>query len=256
MPGTRRQNQTAEKPTEQQVVNTQVSEQGPLVPLLSTRTLTTASNQNTSSQDVPFSAAASDILSLISNEITPISEDGKVIILSMVKDTQLIIDQKDQTISQMQSNITKPGNKVFELGNQTDEVNQYERRDTLSVSGPMLPLEDPNENTSELIVNFIKYNLHINLTPSIINIAHRLGDRQTQKVTRPIIVKLRSKHEKKYIMNACLTIRPKLYIKESLTPKRQSLFKILWDIRKDHRDLFQQCYKQDRKICVKLKMST
>ena len=53
-------------------------------------------------------------------------------------------------------------------------------------------------------------------------------------------------------MNACITVKPKLYINESLTPNRRSLFKIIWEIRKQHRDLFQQCYTQEEKIYVKV----
>ena len=56
-------------------------------------------------------------------------------------------------------------------------------------------------------------------------------------------------------MNACITVKPNLYINESLTPKRRFLFKKVWDIRKRHRDLFQQCYTQDGKIYVKLRAS-
>ena len=56
-------------------------------------------------------------------------------------------------------------------------------------------------------------------------------------------------------MSACVTVKPNLYINESLTPKYRSLFKKVWDIRKQYRELFQQCYTQDGKIYVKLKTS-
>ena len=56
-------------------------------------------------------------------------------------------------------------------------------------------------------------------------------------------------------MSACVTVKPNLYVNESLTPKRRALFKKVWDIRKQHRDLFQQCYTHDGKIYVKLKVS-
>lgn len=57
------------------------------------------------------------------------------------------------------------------------------------------------------------------------------------------------------IMSACITMRPNLYVNESLTPKRLSIFKTIWNIRKMHREQFQQCYTRDGKIYVKLKCS-
>ena len=56
-------------------------------------------------------------------------------------------------------------------------------------------------------------------------------------------------------MYACITVKSNLHINESLTPKCRSLFKIIWDIRRQHKDLFQQCYTRDGKIVVKLKNS-
>ena len=132
---------------------------------------------------------------------------------------------------------------------------KYERRDTIIVSGPDLPKEELNENSVDVVVRSIRENLHINLNNSNINVAHRLGAKKSQNDSRPIIVKLQSRQTKYTIMNACVTVRPNLYINESLTTKRRSLFKIVWDIRKQHREKFQQCYTNDGKIVVKLKHS-
>ena len=253
----KQQNQATGKNTKQP--NTTPESVQELLSPLSTPTLTvttsqaeatTASNEDTLASDVP-----SDILSLIGNELTHISVEGKVIIRTIVKATQLMINQKDQKITELQNNITKLDNRIVQLENQLDEVNQYERRDTLIVSGPVLPPENSNENSAEVIISAIKDNLHLNITPSDINVAHRLGAKRAPNTTRPIIVKLHSRQMKTEIMNACITVRPKLYINESLTLKRRSLFKIIWEIRKQHRDLFQQCYTQEGKICVKLKIS-
>ena len=100
--------------------------------------------------------------------------------------------------------------------------------------------------------NVIKDNFHLIITASDINVVHRLDAKRAPNTTRPIIVKLHSRQIKTEIMNAYITVRPKLYINESLTPNRRSLFKIIWEIRKQHRDLFQQCYTQEEKIYVKV----
>ena len=59
---------------------------------------------------------------------------------------QLINNQKDEKISQLESHVKQLENRVTELENQVDEVNQYERRDTVIISGPDLPKEQQNEN--------------------------------------------------------------------------------------------------------------
>lgn len=196
-----------------------------------------------------------DILSLISSDIANISPEGKQIVSCIVKAMQIMNSQRDEKITQLQGHITQLENKVTLLENQIDEINQYERRDTIIVGGPALPQENPNENCAEVAIRSIKDNLHINITHSDINVAHRLGSRNSQNTKRPIIVKLHSREKKTEIVKACITVKPNLHINESLTPKRRSLFKIIWDIRRQHRDLFQQCYTQDGKIYIKLRNS-
>lgn len=200
-------------------------------------------------------ASPTDILSLINADTVTISEEGKTIVNTIVKAVQIIINQKDETIKKLQNHVTQLENRVIQLEDQVDEVNQYERRDTIIISGPNLPKEEQNENTVDKIIRSIRDNLHIHIEHKDINVAHRLGSRNTQNTNRPIIVKLHSRQQKHEIMNACVTVRPNLYINESLTPKRRSLFKKVWDVRKQHRDLFQQCYTHDGKIYVKLKAS-
>lgn len=50
-------------------------------------------------------------------------------------------------------------------------------------------------------------------------------------------------------------MKPNLYVNESLTPKLLRLFKMVWNSRKYNRNLFQQLYTKDGKICIKLKCS-
>lgn len=169
-------------------------------------------------------AASADILSLIASDINNISTEGKQIASCIVKAMQIMINQKDDKIVQLQGKISSLENKVTQLENQIDEINQYERRDTVIVGGPALPQESSSENSAEVVVRTIKDNLHINITQSDINVAHRLGSRNSQNMKRPIIVKLHSREKKTEIMKACVTIKPNLHINESLTPKRRSLF--------------------------------
>ena len=69
-----------------------------------------------------------------------------------------------------------------------------------------MPPENPNENSAEVIMNVIKDNLHLNITATDINMAHRLGAKRAPNTTMPIIVKLHSRQIKTEIMNACITV--------------------------------------------------
>ncbi|MPC35638.1 hypothetical protein E2C01_029064 [Portunus trituberculatus] len=84
------------------------------------------------------SASPPDILSIISDDTASISEKSKV-----------LINQKDQTIEKMQNHITQLEDRIVKLENELEEVNLYERRDTLIISGPNLPNEVQNENCGE-----------------------------------------------------------------------------------------------------------
>lgn len=222
-----------------------------------TRLQDTTTTTTTTAHTLPGPPSTTpDMLGLISAETSNISEEGKTIVSTIIKAMQIIISQKDEVITQLQSQVRQLETRVSELENLVDEVNQYERRDTIIVSGPNLPKEEHNENSVDVVVKSIKENLHINITNNDINVAHRLGVKKSPIDTRPIIVKLQSRQVKYNIMNACVTVKPHLYFNESLTPKRRSLFKIIWDIRKQHRDKFQQCYTNDGKIVVKLKHSS
>lgn len=196
-----------------------------------------------------------DILNTLQGDISTLSQEGKVIVNTIVKALQTLLDMKEQKIRDLESRVNELENKTIDLENQIDDCNQYERRDTLIISGPSLPNETPNENTSEVVVNMVKQTLKINIDHTDINIAHRLGNKLGKNSNKPIIVKLHSRQKKEDIVSACITLKPDLYINESLTPKRLALLKTIRGIRRVHLDLFQQCYTKDGRIYIKLRCS-
>ena len=136
-----------------------------------------------------------------------------------------------------------------------DNVDQYERRDTVILSGDSLPPETPQENTTNIVTQTIRKHLRINIEGSDINVAHRLGPKR-QQANRPIIVKLVNRSRKHDLIGACIKLRPQLYVNESLTPKRRVLLNKILSIGKAHKRKFQQCYTQDGRIIIKLRNST
>lgn len=213
-------------------------------------------------------SAVPDVTDIISKELLTSNLSGEMLsviniigkVIQSQFDTYLAkLDQinkvKDEKITNLETKVSALENKITVLQDTIDDVDQYERRDTVIISGPSLPDETTHENPADIIVNTIKQQLHINMTHSDINVAHRLGTRQQDK-KRPIIVKLQNRAKKSELVQACVTVKPQLYINESLTPRRRSIYSTVRKIRAQHKHLFQQCYTSDGKIIVKLKSST
>ena len=89
----------------------------------------------------------------------------------------------------LQNKVTSLEDTVSRLENQLDDLEQYERSDTIIINGPALPREQNHENSTDLVANAIIVNLHISINHADINVAHRLGYKSQNK-ERPVIVKL------------------------------------------------------------------
>lgn len=165
------------------------------------------------------------------------------------------MSSKDTQISDLKSEVHDLRQKVNNLEIELDNADQYERRDTVIINGPLVPPESRLENTVHVVTVAIKDHLRININEKDISVAHRIGPVNSQR-PRPIIVKLVNRSLKYDLKRACIELKPQLFINESLTPKRLALYKKVLHIRKIHKAKFQQCHTKDGKIIVKLKNST
>ncbi|KAK3892885.1 hypothetical protein Pcinc_003286 [Petrolisthes cinctipes] len=129
-----------------------------------------------------------DVTEIINQELSNTNLPGDmqalVTIIGKVIQTQFdtyfskvdnLITTNNRQINQMQTKINELENKIINLETTIDDVDQYERRNTVIISGPSLPDELTNENPCDLIVNTIKHHLHVNMTHTDINVAHRIG---------------------------------------------------------------------------------
>ncbi len=206
-------------------------------------------------------ASESDINALLDTlpaEYKPVVKVITEIISSQLSDKILdlhkeLID-KDKQINQLKSEVCALTRRVDDLELHVDDVDQYERRDTVILTGDSLPPETSQENTTNIVTQVIKEHLKINIKEVDISLSHRLGKPAQQK-NRPIIVKLASRSLKQDLVGACVQLRPQLYINESLTPRRRVILHKVLAIRKEHKAKFQQCYTQDGRIVIKLKNS-
>lgn len=165
------------------------------------------------------------------------------------------VSRKDNQLEKLTDELTELKTKVQDLELNIENVDLYERRDTIIISGQLIPEENRQENTNNIIINVIKENLRLNISDNDINVSHRIGSPHSQR-KRPIIVKLANRSLKYDLIGACIQLKPQLHINESLTPRRLHLFKQVLNIRRSHREKFQQCHTKEGKIIVKLKNST
>lgn len=172
-----------------------------------------------------------------------------------LSDMQNELAEKDKQINFLKNDVTTLKCRVDDLELHLDDLDQYERRDAVILSGASLPPETTQENTTNVTIQAIKDQLKINIKESDISVSHRLGPKR-QQVNRPIIVKLVKRSLKQDLVGACIQLRPQLYVNESLTPKRRGLLNKILTIRKAHKQKFQQCYTQDGRITIKLRNST
>ena len=141
-----------------------------------------------------------------------------------------------EKIEKMNRKINVLEETVEILKSKIDSNEQYERLDTMILSGG-IPDVRPDENCIEVVQNvLLERNLQINR--SDISIAHRTGKKPPPGSIdrRNIIFKLTRRDLKKDIKFACKQGDSRVYVNESLTPTRSTICYALRKMKKDHRD--------------------
>ena len=137
---------------------------------------------------------------------------------------------------------------------EVDSNDEYERRDTLIMSGPSLPLSSATENSKLVIHTLLREHLQLNINPDDISVAHRLGKKpQASPDRRNIIFKLCRRDLASEILNACKQFRNSngrqpLYINESLTPLRSKVFYGLRLLKRKFPAIIKSCRSQTGNI--------
>ena len=222
---------------------------------------------------------------LLLSELSNVSNEGRLIVQSITKilnfgllaattkyddslrlkniQIAVLTEQNAQLhtkLNRLEERLNAQEKDIKDLFNKTDENDQYERRDTIIISGDELPDEVADEDPAQVVVSTLNRVLGLHTATGDINVAHRLGRKQitsrgesTSKHKRPIIVKLHSRMLKSNIIKQCITRRPKLYVNESLTPVRRAIYRRFLGIRREHKGLIAQLHTSDGSIVVKLK---
>ena len=181
-------------------------------------------------------------------------------VTSIKNDCLSVCVTKDAKIKVLETSNHLLKKQISSLEDKLDATEAYARKDTVIISGA-IPGVTANENTNEVVVGLIKNKLSaIDIDPIDISVSHRLQNKRPneQGVTYPpnIYVKLVRRNLKKALINASKRENKqnknnpnKIYINESLTPRRIAVLQTLLKIKKSH-NIIRGVTSQDGDVCV------
>ena len=184
-----------------------------------------------------------------------LSEDGKLIVMILEQKMDAIvtkltdeIGKRDERIDQLEQEVNRLKVNMRRMEDSLDEADAYERRDTLILSGKDIPPAVVGEVPSEVACDIVKHRLKINIKSTDLSTAHRLGPKpKTQGPDRRnIIIKLCRRELKHDLITACKKYKPpNIFINESLTPTRNSIFFTLRQAKKKYPNKIAACSTHD-----------
>ena len=112
--------------------------------------------------------------------------------------------------------------KVDKLSSLVDRQEQYSKRNCILIHGVK---ENQNEDTDEVVINKMKSEMDLDISPGDIDCTHRIGVPSKGK-NRPIIIKFVRYMDRRHVFSNKKTLKGKtMSITESLTKIRMSPLK-------------------------------
>ena len=166
-----------------------------------------------------------------------------------------VVTAKDEEISQLNDKVTKLETENKRMHKIMDDADQYERKDSVILSGPAVPDMTSSEDTHQLVQQLLKDHLDVTIVKQDINTTHRLGPVRgagdnTNK--RNIYIKFVRRDIKKEVIQKSKQksnkSAPPLRALESLTPLRRRMLGILSTMKKKAPTLVKGCTTMDGKV--------
>lgn len=134
------------------------------------------------------------------------------------------INEHDAKITSLQNEILDLQQKVAVYEKQSDDIQQYSRKNNLRLFGVA---EDVNENTTTKLIQLVNSVIpNFNLLEADIDNCHRLGKKGDEGQHRPIIVKFLSYRKKLAILEGKKHLaKIKIFVNEDLTKHRYQILK-------------------------------
>ena len=127
------------------------------------------------------------------------------------------------------------------ITNKIDSNEQYERRDALVLSGPLVPEVSDREDCKQIIQRLLRDHTRLNLNVSDISTAHRIGKTSPGVDKRNIIFELCRRDLVQDIFAVCKTQKPAFFINTSLTPLRNKILYGLRLLRRKNPNIVKAC---------------
>lgn len=214
-------------------------------------------NMSTRLKKDQLSAEGKKLLDHISNEFaqmknhfTELSAKNEKDLRDLKKYFTDLVAKKDEKISELEEKIVSFQKSERKFEQALDDANQYERKDSVILSGPSLPDFSPNEDTHAVVRNLLETNLKLKISNQDICITHRLGSLKAGANRRNIYVKfVRRDVKREVIMKSKQNKQAKnFYANESLTPVRMEMFRALRGMKKKVPHLVKGCTTVEGKV--------
>ena len=144
-----------------------------------------------------------------------------------------LLGSRDEEVRTLKQDVLNLRKDVTRLEDLLDNESAYERRDTVIISGKNIPHGTPTEKSSVVVQKLCQEKFNIQISDADISTAHRLGKNSQNPDKRPIIVKLCRRDIKREIIVKSrqaqhnVQARERIYVNESLTPKRKAILHAL-----------------------------
>ena len=143
----------------------------------------------------------------------------------------------NKRVAELEDRVTTLEQEVQQLKNALDDNDQYERRDTIVLSGKSIPVEVDGVSCKSDVINCINSTLALDppLIDRDINICHRVGKKKNTPDSPPraIYIKMCRRDVIPEIYAKCRSKKPKdFYVSDSQTPLRAKISFFLRELKR------------------------
>lgn len=198
-------------------------------------------------------------------DVDDLSGDSKIILDSMMRKMDEVksellarLDEKIKVIEKLESEVDYLRRENTDIKNRLEDIESYQRSESLIISGNALPEVKNGENCSHAVVDILKNQMNFVLPKEAISAAYRLGKKSSAQTAdkRNIFVKLNKREDKQSILASCKTAKPSnLYINENLTPTRYKILTLLKLVRRAQPSRLSAVGSRDGKVFAWIKFT-
>ena len=160
-----------------------------------------------------------------------------------IKDLTDIVKAKDAKITSLEK-------QVVNLEAKIEDLEQYSRRNSLRIYGIK---ENEKENSLDMALNLFQSKMGLDLQASNIDRVHRVGRKENDKKTRPLLVKFATYQARDSVFRAKSRLKSAetrgIFVNEDLTRQRAQLFYNARQLKKTGK--IADCWTYDGKILLK-----